>query len=250
MNHDISVLLRGWDYNANEVTVRKIIGVDGSEKIQMRLDLGLLQMETLGRPDGLHPHGYESLLEYHNSRLRSHEEIHGDTDDFILTADECSDLKQEAMQYYYRYLSLFHLGDYAGVIRDTQRNLNSFDLVRDHAEDDNERTSLEQFRPYVLMMNTRAKACLLLEDQEFDRALDKIEAGIGRIRDFFNEVERPDLAENCREIAFLRDWSERIRSNRPLSPQEKLKQELRMAVEAEDYERAARLRDEIKELVA
>ena len=250
MNHDISVLLRGWDYNANEVTVRKIIGVDGSEKIQMRLDLGLLQMETIGRPDGLHPHGYESLLEYHSAQRQSHEDVHGDDDDFSLTGDECSELKQEAMQYYYRYLSLFHLGDYAGVIRDTQRNLDAFDLVREHAEDDNERTSLEQFRPYVLMMNTRAKACLLLEDQEFDRALDKIEAGISRIREFFHEVERPDLADNCREIAFLSDWSERIRSNRPLSPQEKLKQELQLAVEAEDYERAAKLRDEIKELVA
>ncbi len=250
MNQDISILLRGWDYNANEVTVRKIVGADGSEKIQMRLDLGLLQMETSGRPDGLHPHGYESLLEYHVARRRSYDDIHGDSEAFIFTVEECSELKQEAMQYYYRYLSLFHLGDYAGVIRDTQRNLNAFDLVRDHAEDDSERTSLEQFRPYVLMMNTRAKACLLLEDQEFDHALDTIEAGIERIRDFFYEVERPDLAKNCREIAFLSDWSERILHNRPLTPQDKLKKELRVAVEAEDYERAAKLRDEIKELVA
>ncbi len=250
MNHDISVLLRGWEYNASEVTVRKIIGVDGSEKIQMRLDLGLLQMETLGRPDGQHPQGYESLLELHSARRRTFGEAHGDEDDFELTTEECSDLKQEAMQYYYRYLSLFHLGDYAGVIRDTQRNLYAFDLVRAHAEDDNERTSLEQFRPYVLMMNTRAKACLLLEDQEFDRALDKIESGIERIHDFFVEVERSDLADNCREIAFLRDWSERIKNNRPLTSQDRLKQELRVAVEAEDYERAAKLRDEIKELVA
>lgn len=250
MNHDISVQLRGWEYNANEVTVRKIIGVDGSEKIQMRLDLGLLQMETTGRPDGLHPNGHDSLLEYHLSRRSTHEQVHGDIEGFELASDECSDIKQEAMQYYYRYLSLFHLGEYAGVIRDTQRNLHAFDLVRDHSEDDNERASLEQFRPYVLMMNTRAKACLLLEDEEFDFALEKIESGIGRIQDFFFEVERPDLAENCREIAFLRDWSERIRSNRPLSPQERLKQELQIAVEAEDYERAAKLRDEIQELVA
>lgn len=250
MNHDISGLLRGWEYDSSAVTVRKIVGNDGLEKIQMRLDLGLLQMELTGRPDGLQPKGFESLLELHLHRRHVYEQEHGETEDFQISSDECGAMKQEAMQYYYRYLSLFHLGDYAGVIRDTQRNLRVFDLVRDHCDDESERASLEQFRPYVLMMNTRAKACLLLEEQEFDYALEKIDEGVTRIQDFFFEVERADLAESCREIAFLRDWSERIRTNRPLSPQERLKRELRLAVEAEDYERAARLRDEIKELVA
>lgn len=250
MNKDIAVLLHGWDYNPNEVTVRRIIGVDGTEKIQMRLDLGLLQMELQGRPDGKHPHGQESLLEYHEGRRRTYREHNGE-DGFVLTGDEISELKQESMQYYYRYLSLFHLGDYVGVIRDTQRNLRAFDFVRECGVDDEDRFSMEQFRPYVMMMNTRARACLLLEEQEFDLALEKIEQGIEKIEYFFvEEVDRPDLAENCREIAFLRDWSERIQNNRPMTPQERLRRELKMAVEAEDYERAARLRDEIKQLVA
>ena len=36
---------------------RKIVGEDGKEKLQVRLDLGLLQMELNGRPDGERPHG-------------------------------------------------------------------------------------------------------------------------------------------------------------------------------------------------
>ena len=52
MSKDIAVILNGWDYNPDEVTVRRILGLDGRVKIQMRLDLGILQMEVDGRPDG------------------------------------------------------------------------------------------------------------------------------------------------------------------------------------------------------
>lgn len=249
MSKDIAVLLQGWDYNSNEVTVRRILGADGREKIQMRLDLGVLQMETIGRPDGKRPHGFESLLQYH---LAAREEI-GDSSEWsewVLDGDACSDLKQEAMQYYYRYLSLFHLGDYEDVIRDTERNIEVFDLIRDFAEDESDRSSLEQFRPYVLMMNARAKACLALEDKRYDQALDIIEEGVEAIRDFFRGVEREDLAEQCREIQFLEEWRERIETNRPLTTVDRIRRELSIAVATEDYERAAELRDQLRAIVA
>ena len=244
MNRDISLILNGWPYNPNEVTVRRIIGFDGREKLQMRLDLGVLQMEMDGRPDGERPHGFESLLDFHIARLETHRRENGGDADFSLDDDECGELRGEAMQYYHRYLALFHLGDYAGVICDTQRNLRVFDLIREYSQDESDRVSHEQFRPYVLMMNTRARACLLLEDREYDLALEQIERGLERIESFLKEAGREDMIENCREAAFLQDWRERIQSNSPMG---KLREKLRTAVEAEDYERAAQLRDEIKE---
>lgn len=248
MSKDIGLILHGWDSNPDEVTVRRINGLDGTPKVQMRLDLGVLQMEVEGRPDGKRPHGYESLLEYYEDRLERYRALNGDDMGFELDADSCAALKQESMQYYYRYLSLFHLGEYPDVIRDTQRNLRAFDFIREWAATDEDRSSCEQFRPYVLMMNTRAQACRDLEEQQFDSALQEIEIGIERIEDFFLTLERSDMIESCREIAFLRDWSERIRDNRPLTAAEKLRRELSSAVECEDYERAAQLRDQIKEL--
>ncbi len=247
MSKDLTVLLQGWDYNPNEVTVRRVLGTDGREKIQMRLDLGVLQMETQGRPDGKSPHDFESLLEYHLHQQENAEQS-AEGEDFSIDAEECAEIKQEAMQYYYRYLSLFHLGDYWNVIRDTERNIRAFDLIRDFAEEENDRMSLEQFRPYVLMMNARARACIALEDKNYDRALELIDGGIESIRDFFREVEREDLVDSCREIQFLEEWSERIENNRPLTPADRLRGELRSAVEEEDYERAAQLRDQIREL--
>ena len=52
---DIVPLLKGWDYEPGTINVRKISGIDGAPKLQMRLDLGLLQMEMTGRPDGVRP---------------------------------------------------------------------------------------------------------------------------------------------------------------------------------------------------
>jgi len=248
MSKDIGLILHDWDANPDEVTVRRINGIDGSPKIQMRLDLGVLQMETEGRPDGKRPNGYESLLEYYEDRLARYNMLNGDNDGFELDSEACSALKQESMQYYYRYLSLFHLGEYSDVIRDTQRNLRMFDFVRRWAVTEDDRMACDQFRPYVLMMNTRAIACLQLEAQNYDAALQEIGSGIERIEDFFLDMGRSDMIESCRELVFLHDWSDRVRDNRPLTPAERLRRELSSAVECEDYERAAQLRDQIKEL--
>ncbi len=46
------------------VKVRICQGADGREVLQMRLDMGVLQLEMDGRPDGSQPHGYESYLDY------------------------------------------------------------------------------------------------------------------------------------------------------------------------------------------
>jgi len=249
MSKDLSALMHGWDYNPSEVTVRRILGADGREKIQMRLDLGVLQMEASGRPDGRRPYGHESLLEYHIDR-KERAEDEGNWSDWSLDSEECAELKQEAMQYYYRYLSLFHLGDYWNVIRDTERNIKVFDLIRDFTQEESDRMSLEQFRPYVLMMNARARACIALEEKSYDRALQLIETGIENISQFFREIEREDLIDQCREIQFLEEWAERIETNRPISPADRLRKELSQAVEQEDYEKAAELRDQIRSMAA
>ena len=109
MDHDIGNLLNEWDFNPDEFLARRIKTPDGSEKIQIRIDMGILQLETSGRPDGLQPHGYSSLLDYYIAQAEEAEE-----DDFTLDEDECEDLFQEAWQFYHRYLSLFYLEDYEG----------------------------------------------------------------------------------------------------------------------------------------
>ena len=63
LSKDITPILSGWDYDPDELQVRIVAGDDGRDKIQMRIDLGLIQMELAGRPDGAAPDGLESLLD-------------------------------------------------------------------------------------------------------------------------------------------------------------------------------------------
>jgi len=243
MSLDLNSLLKDWPHEPGSVKVRKIIGLDGREKLQLRIDLGVLQMEIAGRPDGQRPHNCESLLAYHQRRAER-AEARGET--YELTAEQCNDLQQEGIQYYHRYLSLFQINDFAGVIRDTQRNLDLFAFVAEHADREEMIWSFQQFRPYVLMMNTRAKASILLGEGKFADAMREIEAGRDAIQDFFNQSSFPELVSKSSELAFLEEWLEEVSSKRPLSKLEVMQREMEVAIASELYERAAELRDAIK----
>src|ERR1051325_10542615 len=134
MNFDISNLLENWDYQPGQIIVRKFNGRDGQPKIQLRVDLGVLQMNAEGRPDGKKPMGHPSLFEYHEARLKKHMEEHGSDDGFVLRAEDIAKLQLEALQFHHRYICLLELQDYDGVVRDTARNLSVFDFVSRYSE--------------------------------------------------------------------------------------------------------------------
>ena len=52
MNDDISRVLENWDYRLGRVDARRVKDEDGVDKLQLRIDLGLLQMNAQFRPDG------------------------------------------------------------------------------------------------------------------------------------------------------------------------------------------------------
>jgi hypothetical protein len=200
-------------------------------------------MEMTGRPDGQRPHNYESLLAYHQSRAACAEEK---AKDYELSPEQCTELQQEGIQYYHRYLSLFQINDFAGVVRDTQRNLDLFDFVLAHTNREELAWGLQQFRPYVLMMNTRARASILLGQGKFAEAMSEIRRGRDAIADFFQRSNFPELASKSSEINFLDEWLEEVRAKRPLSKLEIMQREMESAITKEMYERAAELRDAIK----
>ena len=53
MNHDLTDLLRQWPRSGRGLDVREIQLADGRHVLQIRVALGLLQLEVTGRPDGL-----------------------------------------------------------------------------------------------------------------------------------------------------------------------------------------------------
>lgn len=249
MDFDISHLLEKWEYQPGQVVVRRFKAKDGTEKIQLRVDLGLLQMNAEGRPDGKRPYGHGSLFEYYEARLHKHVEANGGSDDgFALKPEDCAKLQLEALQYHHRYICLLQLEDYAGVVRDAERNLAVFEFVGKHAESEELAWSLQQFQPQLLLVLTRARATELLKENDYSAAIAQIEEGIERIRAFYRETSRAEAAEHSGEIASLETWLEEIRAKRPLSPREKLEQALDDAVKREDYEKAAQVRDKLRNL--
>ena len=107
---DISSLLSRWPYDEDdELQVRVIHGRDGVPRLQIRIDLGVMQMETTGRPDGRRPYGFESLLEFYRHQAEDHRRRHGWYEGFELDGDDCAALRQESLQYYHRRVALMTL---------------------------------------------------------------------------------------------------------------------------------------------
>ncbi len=130
VSKDLTSILDGWQHEPDRFSVRIVPGDDGRDKIQVRLDLGILQMEIDGRPDGQQPEGLESWFDVFRTRQREHDTANPDGASFQLSPDDCQLLLREGVQYYHRYLSFWHLERYELCARDTSRNLKLFAFVQ------------------------------------------------------------------------------------------------------------------------
>ena len=249
MNWDISHILSDWDFEPGEAMVRKLIGKDGIEKIQMRIDLGILQMNAEGRPDGKLPFGKASFFDHLRDKLETFEaENDGDDEGFQLESKECQKLQQEAIQYHHRYICYFQLEDYANVVRDTERNLDAIAFATDYSHSEENIWNLRQLTPQLLMMRTRATAAQFLALEKHNTAIRNVEEGLDQLQEFYDSVSRPDLAEESGEMQALETWLQELKEQRPMSEREKLEIELSEAIKQENFEKAAEVRDQIKAL--
>jgi hypothetical protein len=261
VSYDISPIFREWPYRPEEITVRIIEGEEGQRKIQLRLDLGLLQMEFDGRPDGRRIHECESWLDYHQRRQKEHDREHQDSAPYVLEPEDCSELLREGVQYYHRYLSFWHLGLYELCARDTERNLRLFAFVREHARDERVRLEFDQWRPYVTMMHARAVATPLVELEQWEAAVNVLDAGIRGIERFLADYNQSEKAGQVGELAFLHRWKREIQEKTGTGeprdaaaestivaddPIDQLRADLDKAIAEERYEDAARLRDDLR----
>jgi len=255
MSDDLASILHAWVFDPEDVRVRIIQGDDGLENIQLRVELGILQMEMSGRPDGLRPEKFESWLEYYEEQKRIYESMHSDSEPFALQESDLVRLWREAVQYYHRYLSLWYLEKYDLCARDTARNLRLFAFVRESASQDRHKAQFEQWRPYVTAMHTRAVATPLVQQERFAEALQQIDAGIDAIRDFLEDPEQSERTEQCEELTELERWREAVAAkhteaveSQETDPLAILRRQMQQAIAQEEFEEAARLRDELRRM--
>ena len=256
MSKDIAHALSGWQFDPERMNVRIVRGDDGLDKIQVRLDLGLLQMDFHGRPDGERVGEFESWLDHYQARQREHDLANPDGPPLLLESEDCLRLLREGVQYYHRYLSFWNLQRYELCARDTTRNLRLFAFVREYARNDRDKMQFDQWRPYVTMMHARAVATPLFELRDLPAAIGAIEAGIEGIRQFLIDYDQLHRAEDCGELQQLIQWREEIVARQAGVPKlgtsvrsvETLRTELDLAIAEERFEDAAKLRDEIRRM--
>ena len=245
MSTDITDILREWEFDSDN-QIRIIQADDGRQVLQVRQPMGIEQYELDGRPDGKHPFGRESVMEEYQARLENYRASHGSDEGFAITHEDFGNLQGEGVLYYFRYLVLFQIGDFVRTSRDTEHNLQLFSLVEKYGDSDEDRKELLQYKPYVLRMNAIARAMISLHKEMKEAAEDIITGAISAIEGM-HEIDTPAFQfERVRSLNYLKATLKQIHEKKD-SPLETLKVELSAAIEEEDYEKAAVIRDRIRD---
>ena len=147
-----------------------------------------------GRPDGMRPHGVDSYYDYFFAKLRAYEEAHETREGFQLESEEWEILFEESFHRYTRYLLFAGIKRWEDVQRDTAANLAVTNLARECAPSEIAWRSY-QYKGYMLMMHSIAKAELSLQEDDTAAALQHIDTGIQQIGEFCGECLREEHGE-------------------------------------------------------
>ncbi len=247
MGLDMKELMDGWDCPDGEVGARLIVGRDGPEVVQLRIELGVLQMSLEGRPDGLRYHGMTNALEFIEHELKN-----GTSQ---ISADGWAELEREFSQYNYRRVALSNLVDTAvanangaGVrpyliraLSDVEICCRNLDLLDQHCGGAGEH---EQHRPTLAFNKARLTAQLRIVDEQFDEAVEEVSRGRQCLDTLLTELglELEDREQDP-GLAYLRELEQQIRDQYDVKLT--LREQLEAAIDSENFEVAARLRDEL-----
>ncbi len=246
MAGDITDILKSWEFDPDN-QMRVIQANDGREVLQIRQPLGIEQYELDGRPDGTTYEGKECYLEALQEKLQDYTDANGSDEGFQVSHEQFQRLQNEGIIYYYRYLVLFQIGDFERTARDTEHNLEICDLLDKYAENEDDKKEILQYRPYILRMFAIAKAMISLHQQLKAAAKEILESAIEEIENMPN-IDTPAFQfERIRSLKYLRSTLKQVLEQK-LSPLDQLKKNLDAAVEEENYELAAELRDKIRTL--
>jgi UvrB/uvrC motif len=240
VNQDIDNILEHWQYKPGVAQARLIQAGDGRQVIQLRIDLGVLQLEATGRPDGARPHGHATYFDYLQDQARLSRKA---GQNFALSDEQCQDADREFLQYYHRRMCWLALRQYGKAMRDADHTLAFMDFVKRHAPNEDYLLAHEQYRGFVLFQRTQAAAALQVENNAPESAINEIRAGLETIRLFFAAFEREEEMDEDGMVQHLRQVETTLRQQYHI--ESTLEEQLQQAIADEDYERAAHLRDQL-----
>lgn len=239
MNSDqhLDRILKDWPFDAEGLCVRLVKCSDGRDVIQMRVDLGILQLETDGRPDGAKPGGFPTLLDQLLRREVEEPELD-------LEEEHCVEIDREFVQFYHRRVAWLRLQRFDLAIRDAGHTLALMDFCKDHSPCEEWTFQHEQHRAFVLFHRTQAAALLAIDEKRPSQAIDLIDEGLGQIEENFREMGWEEHYDSDELVERLKQLRESLNSDFPV--EKSLQERLAEAVELEQYELAAELRDQLQ----
>ncbi|MFC1758410.1 UvrB/UvrC motif-containing protein [Planctomycetota bacterium] len=233
---NIDDILRDWPYDPSSVSVRLARGSDGRNVLQMRIEMGILQLETTGRPDGELPNGENTFYD-HLIGLTIED------NDFVMNEDMCSEADREFVQFYHRRVCWLSLREFDKAVRDANHTLTLMNLCKEHSPDENWTLAREQYRPFVMFHRIQAEALGELEDTTAEKAVEVINRGLNELRDVFVDFEADEEFDESELVQRLQELRESLREKFEVGST--LREQLDAAIAAEQYELAAELRDQL-----
>jgi hypothetical protein len=231
-------LFAGWPYEFGEVAARKVRGSDDRELLQLRIDMGVLQLETTGRPDGALFDGYATYLDYLQAMVQR------EGADFQLDETRCVQIDREFVQFYHRRIAWLALSEFERAVADSDHTLALMDLSSLYAPHAEWAAMHEQYRPFVLFHRTQAAALAAVQNLEPQTALVEIEDGMTLIEEAYqSQGTDPHELEEDEFLTRLAEMKEALAQQYEIEPP--LSKQLADAVAREQYELAAELRDKI-----
>lgn len=248
MTLDLDELTSGWECRPGELRARVIVGREGRELVQLRVDLGVMQMFPEGRPDGQRCHGLPSARDYIEHELR----VGGGQ----IEAADWQELERELLQTNYRRLAFSALAEDAlqasdqaaagryirGALSDVETCLEGLRLASECGAGDGGDQTL---RPTLVFDRARLLVQLHVVEGQFEEAIEQAEAGAvgldGLLRELgYDQQQR----EEDPGVQYLRDLGHQLR--REYGVTQTLSERLTDALERDDFETAAEIRDEMR----
>ncbi|GMU80340.1 MAG: UvrB/UvrC motif-containing protein [Phycisphaerales bacterium] len=247
MTLDLAPLLKDWKPATSEVCARLFSDRQGVEQIQMRVDMGVLQMFPDGRPDGLGFRGCDSVLDFLTAALDAEE---------LTTETEWDELEREYHQFNYRRLAYQSLAEEAladdnteegtellmRAVRDLDHCLESLALMDEWLEDG--AGSHAASIPAMKFHRARLESRRLAIEGLADEAIETAAQGARELREALENAgfDEPQCDADA-GVRYLEQVAARLRDQFGL--RRTLRERLEDAIEREDFGLAARLRDEL-----
>lgn len=231
---DLTDFLRAWPEITNVMQVRIVAAEDGRPLLQRRIEMGVVQMEATGRPDGARPYGCASILEAFRTRAAG----------TALSSDDLAETLGEARLYFHRALALAALGQIDAAGRDAThaRQVLAIDAEARRGADARVASSL---RAQSIVLGVRAEVARAMRDHGSAQAIEAIDRGLTELGEC--------LAADSSGASSIQGAPELLRALRdslvlklPASQRDELRRRLDAAIRAENFELAAILRDELR----